>query len=387
LAVRLSRFGRADILGYGHDIGKEGEMKGLFAQFFAHLAWAGFLWIILMVALGWFLTKGRLIQLGTGLLRLLLSLIYSPIIYIRRSVEHLCRYGLQGEAEEMTSDQYLLNKIMNIVQAAVVILTVAGLAGGLVGAWDTFLPAKPLRESRNELRKSMKELNSQLESISSDIARLDEAWKKDRTSLIDNFKKQRNDTIHSAEEDLNRIERDLAQAPSAAFAFSDIKGRLGSRTLDSPEQVSNQRERLTYNLRYQYFAEPAAGPLLIRYIDRWSTAAAARLELKAFDEEVLRAENQPELRQLRERHDTLDEEVTSTRSRLEEIEAKAKLRFGAAFLQLLATLISLLIFIWVMGLVVEALWMGIRLATDVHEIRRSTRKPEESTSSATSVAA
>jgi len=83
----------------------------------------------------------------------------------------------------------------------------------------------------------------------------------------------------------------------------------------------------------------------------------------------LRSAVQPEYRTLKNRADALAKVIPSQEKQLTSLRADAKYNVPVFLLGIVFSFLSFILVIWIIGLFIEALYLGVHLAVDIHKIR------------------
>lgn len=348
----------------------------MFSGFFEHFAASVLLWFILMALFGLALAREKFRRFINGLGRLAGSAFSSPVVYLQRAARTVASYDEKGEDEIRATDQYLLNKLLLGLQAGVIVLALGSLAAGLITTWNVLLPPKEVRDAIKEHKTRIEENEKSLAETDEKLTVLDTAWTSQRDGIIQAYQNERRSTKTRRNQERTAIER-RASGTNLEYILTEMKGAL-ARLGEAPswDDLERTQDRLNNSVRWSWYLGAEERSQGWKWVEAWHAAAVSDLELRTLDEEQIRLGHQNDLGPLRERKKGLETALELDRNQLETLRQQAKLNFVPAFFSLLGTILSVLILIWLLGLLVESLWMAVHLAGDVKRIRQSMDKEE-----------
>mgnify|MGYP000890483837 CR=1 FL=1 len=345
-------------------------MKTILHLFSSNLLATSLVFLALFFLIASLFAKERLGQMLQGLLRILASIFYSPFVYMKRAVLSLADHGVKGETEFSKTKQYLMNKLMLMLQALLVIFSLAVLSAGIVAAWNSMLPPKHVREFVKNLKMEIKTNQTDLAVIEPQVKQMEQLWNTQRDSLIKAYKEQRNKNIETLRADNLQLEKQIySNSGDYQNNLEIIKNYLSQNEYQrSARQYARVKEDVQ-NYLERTINDSAAKTRLQRYISNWYSLMLSKLEIDNFSESQLRAAVQPNYKSMKEKAESLPQTISRQESQLAEAKSAAKLRFPAFFLGILISLAGFLAVVWVIGLIIEGLWMGLHMAGNIEKIR------------------
>lgn len=344
-------------------------MPDILAPLAQSLVSSAILFFVFFLVLGAVFAQGKIVYFVVGFFKVLFSVLYSPFVYLRRAVQAVCRFAERGEADYKGNEQYLLTKFFLTAQAAVVLFALATAAAGCVAAWMAFLPPKAIRDQLEETRGYLKQRKAELRATTDNVALLKKEWLSKREAEIQKAKGRLDEVIQKYAEERTMREVALKGDPLAWSQLTAIKDFVVRTGVPStPEVFSEMQVRIEQRVAavpLEYYSAQA----LRQWIRAWEREVGIRFQQKNIDEEALRAEVQPEFRQALDQEARLTSEVAQLERNVEEIKAEAKVRPGAGLRTLLLTLATLLAYLWVAGICLEAAALAVRVAEDVRRVR------------------
>lgn len=344
-------------------------MPGILSPFLENLVYSLVLFLVFFVALAAAFAQGRVLRLAHGFARVVLSVLYSPFVYLRRAVQGVCRFSERGEADYVGSEQYLLGKFFLTAQAAVVVLALAGAAAGCVAAWTAFLPPKEAREEVRNTRKGLREKRRELEAATRKHRDGEREWAARRETEMRRARMPHEEVIRRSAGEKAAAEAELTLDPPAAAHVNRLRGFVAKEGPQSSEYaIGGMRRRMDQSL-FAIPIQPSSITVLQRWNEAWEREAQAELRMRTLDEEQVRSEVQPDWKRTEAEKESLTTAVRDLEGYLKRAEAQASFRFGAGLVALLVSFGSLLAYLWVAGIVLESAALAVRVADDVRKIR------------------
>jgi len=327
--------------------------------------------IILFLLIAYAFARNRFGAMLGGVFRIIASFFYSPFVYLKKAVLALAEYGQKGEAEFLETRQYLLNKLLLSFQGALVILSVAVLARGFVTAWSEWLPPKYLREAISELKKQLGQEKKELGQVAPTVEKMESSWAKQRDSLVRVYREERsNKAARLTTENQELVNRFASFDERVRQVFESIRQYHAQNEYHRQAAIfENVRDNVRLYYINPYLQEQEPKDLLNRYNDNWYAVMLAKLELSNFSERQLRSAIQPTYEALKTKLNELNSTIPYREEQLSQLRAQAKYNFSALFLQIAYTLLQFIIFVWIVGLIIEALWLSVHVAVNVQKLR------------------
>lgn len=304
-----------------------------------------------------------------GVIKSIASFFYSPFVYIKNAFLELATFASKKESDYSGSKQYLLNKILLLSQTFLVILAILILTQGLIGSWNTFLPPKHIRDAISETNDKLDVKRDRKDEIEPMIEKMDEEWNSKREQLINDFKNQKEQIINQAEKSNFNYENDLSNDNTVSQLFVSIKNYLSQNEYYSNssrfEKIKN--DALEYVNR-QDLAE-AYKQSFRNYINNWHSIMINKLELKNLSETNLRNSVQPDYDNLKIEKEGITSTILYLERQLMDLEPQAKYNLGPFIIVLLATFLTFILYVWIIGLVIELLWLSVDIAANLRKIK------------------
>lgn len=345
-------------------------MLNIFDLFAEDLTPTIIVFLVLFGVIAYFFARGKSMALLSGLMLIFLSLFYSPFVYLKKAVLELAGHSAKRKTEVVQPKQYLLDKLLFMLQALLVIVSIAILAAGIVSGWNQMLPSKELRGTISATGDELQKLRVELQEMEPAVKQIETVWSAQRDSLIKVYNSER---AHIGEM-MIALNNDLAtrinsSSDTAQQALSEIKyyhAQNEYRTNPSEyepvmTEIKNYLDRQTLS--------PEVKTLLLNYNDNWYAQMLSRFETRALSEGQLRFALQPANYNRQQRLDYLKETIPSREGELAQFRAELKYNFGALALQIVFTILQFILFVWVVGLVIESLELTVDTAANVQKIQ------------------
>ena len=348
-------------------------MSELFAAFRQHLIWSLILWVMIFTAFTALFASGRLIAFATGLGRVLASIVATPFVFIRRAVVAVMGHTAESEERYRSSDQYLLNKGMLVLQAMVIVLAVGALSAAVVVTYNALVPPSEVRRAARDYAKDVAVQRQASADASSALTSLDTAWAQKEQAEVAAYRKERQTQISAATKELASTENSIRSygGPNAVGTLESVKQTINSRSAGSPDDINRTKRRIDSIVDNNWYWLGDWRSVLQQWNQRWWEKTYAEYELSSFSVEDLRSAKQPEYQEAKAKRDREAELLASMEQNLVERQETASLKWKAAFFRALRAFVAFLLFVWLMGAVIEGGWMAVRIADDVRRIRES----------------
>ncbi len=355
-------------------------MGNLFAPLLNHLLLSLVVFAVLFIVLCALLARSRFGGMVGGLLRVIASYFYSPFIYLRKAVQGLADYSQEGERRFARSDQYLLHKLLLMLSGALLlgavgILTVGGVASfhhakGWVG-----------------LHKQVGQVTTRIGSERAEKARLvvfvgalDDQWQNRREGLINayqNTRVQTADSLDRANQQLAlRIDQAVAADAAAAALFQDLVRYLQGNMESAEWLYSRVRDQAT-NAIGNLGTSDANKQLMNRYTENWYQARMTRMDPRQLGDYELRRVLQPAHRDSAQRSEALDQIIPQDEAQRAQLRSEARSEGRNVFWQPLRAFLRFLVFVWIGGIVIEAIALAVLTATNIQKLRERADSGQE----------
>ncbi len=340
-------------------------MFDLIDQYEISIVWILIIAVLILAGFSYWFTKDKFGYTFLGILRIIASIIYSPLLYFKNCFISLTHFGEKGDTELTESKQYLLSKILIITELFVVLMGVFILSSGIITSWNSFLPPKYLRDQIEGTEKYIHSLDSTFQSAKTNLERLDNDWNTKKDQLIKNFDDERGKNRTAAEKENNTIAAQL----SNNISFQDLKSYLDARNyLTDKSSIEYTRTDLENYFLYNTPDENIRNTFK-KYGDNWITIKLADIDYSNFSVGDLRNVIQPEYTNLKYQESNYNSDVGSNKTNLENMKAEAKYSLKSLLLGLLITFLSFVLYMWLLGLLLEMIFLMVDLATNVKKIK------------------
>lgn len=345
-------------------------MQNIFDLFAEDLTATLVVFLILFAAIAYFFAREKSVAVFSGIILIALSLFYGPFVYLRKAVLGLGDYSAKRKTEVVQPKQYLLDKLLFLLQALLVIVSIAILAAGIVSGWNQMLPSKELRETISATADELQKLRVELPEMEPAVKQIETVWSTQRDSLIKVYNTERahiGEMMIAQNNDL--ATRINSSSDTAQQALSEIKYyHAQNEYLTRPSEYEPVMTEIKNYLDRQSLS-PEVKTLLLNYNDNWYAQMLSRFETRALSEGQLRFALQPAYHNRQQRLDYLKETIPSREKELAQFRAELKYNFGALGVQILYTILQFILFVWVVGLVIESLELTVVIAANVQKIQ------------------
>jgi len=342
-------------------------------QFFASI----FVFLILFALIAGLFAREKFIPMLDGFLGVILSFFSCPFIYMRAAVLSMADYRSKSMAGDSFSKQYLLNKLMFFMQAALIVVSIAVFAGNLTTGWVAMVPTKELRDAVRAQESTVLLEKADLQKLESEVKQLDEAWAGQRDQQMEKYTAERTQKI----EQLGKNNSELANLinnvdTQAKILFAKIEDfQTKNAEAATKEDLDKTLYILNDYLNKLRVSDGAKG-MIKSYNDNWGSLMLAKIERDSLSENELRASIQPTYKKLSGQFEELNRDMQLQEARLSELRAAAAYKIHKFLLCILSGAIMFMLLVWLFGLLIEVLWSAINVSTDVKEIRNSLLKSD-----------
>ncbi len=345
-------------------------MLNIFGLFAEDLTATLIVFLILFAAIAYFFARKKSLAVFSGVVLILLSLFYGPFVYLRKAVLGLADYSAKRKTEFVQTRQYLLNKLLFLLQALLVLVSIAILATGFVSGWNQMVPSKELRETISTTENELQKLKVELQEMEPAAKQIETVWSTQRDSLIKVYNTERahiGEMMIAQNNDL--ATRISTSSDTAQQALSEIKYyHAQNEYRTGPSEYEPVMTEIKNYLDRQSLS-PEVKTLLLNYNDNWYAQILSRFEIRALSEGQLRFALQPAYHNRQQRLDYLKETIPSREKELAQFRAELRYNFGALGVQILYTILQFILFVWVVGLVIESLQLTVDTAANVQKIQ------------------
>lgn len=289
----------------------------------------------------------------------------SPFIYVRRTISQIASSIGDQSHRDAENEQYLISRLLLIMRGAVVTVAIVILASSVATGWEDFLPSKWLRVQDSIISGQLSNLQKQIDGTNEQIKALDDAWSKNKDELIKQHQAKRSQDALSATAANRTIENSLVMEPAATQSLNTVHAYLDRQKHDSVSEVDEARRTARSLIRELSLARPDD---LNAYVENWHAYYLNSLP-ETLSSDQLRNVLQPDLEPDKNTLRRLSETSTERKQQLQNVQREESYNPGDFLLDILKGIIAFIFWVWGLGLLLEALLLGIFIARDVHMIR------------------
>jgi len=298
------------------------------------------------------------------------SIFYSPFIYIKNSILNLAEYGTKGDTELSKTKQYLLGKIMLLLESVLIIVTLVIFSASLVVGWKTMLPPEHITSAIDNLEESIDKNSTRLDEVTTEIEDLDDYWLSSGKDAYKNYIDSL-DNAKSIYMDKNeKLESQLSSPENVATALDRIKENLSQYSkYGTPQRYAQGRNNMKSYSYYYSNVNEQQKIKLHKFIDNWYEVITAKYFRDNTTEDSYRAKLQPNYSGLIYNEDSLTNSINSSRSQLERLYPESRWKIEAFLISILFGLLYVIISVWLLGLFIESMHLGINAAMNIQLIK------------------
>lgn len=340
--------------------------------YFEHLLETVLVFLLLFGVIAYLFARGRFLPLLRGFGRVILSFFICPFSYLRAAVLSMADHGADAGADVPASKQYLLNKLMLTLQAALVLASVAVFAWSVTDGWNSMLPPKLLRTSIRELDKAVIQKTADLQKLEPAVKQLEDAWKGQREAQMESFTTGRGIKI----EQLGKANLDLAARiknvdPQTKMLFAKIEEfharNAGDLSAGELEECLNSLN--AYMERLNLAGDAKA--LIQSYNENWGQIKRLKIEIDNMSERQVRTAAQPAYETMAAQLAEIKRDLPVQGKQLALWRSEVKYQPEKLLLSVLYGALKLILLVWLFGLLIEILWSAINVSSDVRKIQGS----------------
>lgn len=174
--------------------------------------WLSFVIIFLLVftAISYIFVKEKVAEMYLGILRVLISIFYSPLIFLKKSILNLVAFGKKGEKENLHSKQFLLQKIIIFLETILIVISISFIVSGIIVGWNSFLPPLQLREARSNTEVNLDNAKDEMETVAPVYEQMKNFWDTKKDSLINAHVGQNKAELQKLQDTNNNLSKKLA---------------------------------------------------------------------------------------------------------------------------------------------------------------------------------
>lgn len=264
--------------------------------------WAISLFLAALIGAFVLLARAEAVRLLNVIFQSLVSFFVSPWGYLRKTIRELVLGSDNPRLRD--TDHYLLNKLINTAQVALVALVVLGIGVTVTAAVYSSLPPFYLRQALANAKVELAKASGSVAELSAKIKQEDDDWQNRRNELIRKAKDEEQQKISATRDVLIKDQSSLGANPDTARVVTMLKTYFDQRTGQryAAEQAKDFIRRLP-SLNETQISE------LIAYCDHWSELQAVSTVTPQSVEDI-RAKVQPD-------HDELVRQLQQTSAYIE----------------------------------------------------------------------
>jgi gas vesicle protein len=340
-------------------------MTEYFNFFGISLTWTIIIALLILAGFTYLFHKQSFLQTLLGLLRIIASIFYSPIIYFKKLFDSVNTFGQKGEKEYEESNQYLLNKFLIIIKGFWIIVGVLILASGIISSWNSFLPPEYLRNQISQYEDYIQKTDSSFESSKQKYEELESAWSQQSAQLINNYKSEIQKKISDAQREMTGIKNSYQNNE----VFDAIARYISeNENTDSDyylEYYKNQSISYADNNEYDENIKLQ----LKKYVESWYLQKMESKNLANASDEYIRNQIQPEYANLKSEIDNYNNQKADLETELASLKKESSYNFESLLWGLIQTILTFIMFLWFMGLFTEMIFLVVDMAGNVKHIR------------------
>ncbi len=328
--------------------------------------------LLLFILIAFIVARKNSISVFAGLGLIVVSLFVGPFAYLKRAVMDLAEYRTARTTESTPPKQALLYRFFAALQGILVICAVALLATGLVSAWNQFVPSKFLRDSIGATEENMKKLSAELPQLQADVQRMETLWSTSRDSIVAAYSVRRADIVEMPMDAGGKFASQVASlGDTAQQAFNEIMSYHSQNALVSePYQVESVVSEIADYIQRQNLSSEVA-EILSTYNDIWHVKMLAKFDTQALTEDQVKFAAFPEFPRRQKRFEYVKATLPEQEKNLAEMRSEMHYDFGALGGQLLLTAVEFLLLIWLAGLIIEWMWLGLEMSGHLRKLREN----------------
>lgn len=345
------------------------------AQYAQNFVASVVVFILLFGAIAYALARDRFGPALSGIALVVLSFFRCPFVYLKAAVLTMADYGAKGEAVDSASKQYLLNKLMLSMQAALVMSSIAILTSSIISGWNTLMPSQSLRQSISERNKAVAQKKTDLQTLEPAVKQMEEAWKTQRDVEMGNFTARKTAKINQLEKENIDLATRINADPQIKVLFAKIEEfharNTGDLTTDELEGIMRNLNNYMNRLR----VPDGTKVMMTTYNDNWGLQKRSKIEINNLSEKVVRADIQPTYEAMSGQSVEKKRDLLAQEAELAVFKAMVHYNILGMLFILLSGALKFILLIWLFGLLIETLWSAINVSTNVKEIHGILNKP------------
>jgi len=331
-----------------------------------------------VVALTLFLLgRERTVPMLLGVLRAMVTWLIAPFGYLRRLALEVAEFGEHLKTPREHRTLYLLERFVACQQAGLLIVAALILGTGAAGAWYALLPDPGLLEDLKETRSQTVSLRAELEAKEAEEQQSGALREQRIADALGIYRSERQPIVDRSASEMTRLAGELRGNPETRVLLDFLEGEIAKDPPADLNAVSRLHRRLANRMEGATWAGGDQGPLGL-WLAAWKAKATAELELARADSTV-RAEYARATAKLPQEIKSLRSRLEPLEARLSRLESENRPQWSRAAKSLGTTFATLMVTLWLAGLLLELLGSWIGVAGDVRDLRSSLASGENPT--------
>lgn len=346
-------------------------MDYIFYALRAYLAAFIIFFIIILSGIIILVMKKKAGKTFLGLLLGIISIFYSPFIYLKKKLINIADFGEKKESKFKGFPNYLLMKFIAILEIVMFFLAVAIITSALIGGYKAMQPPQYLLEQIDYYQNELNVINNNLEQTNSEIKSLDEEWTKNKVKAIKDFKENAGKEISQKNDELQELKKQLNESGEYAtryvqWTFNQLQSAAKITDVDN---LRNFLLSVNSTLDNEYDLDYDLRQNLQSYVDLYGSIKIMKMNLTNLPENEIRNNIQSNYESLVSSRNDLSQRITEAQRYLDQKRAEMKYNFEAMAIVLLIHIGIFLVYIWAVGMLIELLNLNVNLANNVSLIR------------------
>jgi len=304
-----------------------------------------------------------------GIVRLGLSHLTAPFVFLWKSAGEVARYGREGDRDLRKSDQYLLGHVYLYILAAGVVAAILWTAGTITFVVFSLIPPAGSGKALSEARTAQRVAQADVDAAEREMQEQKTAGPQRLAAELERKEAEATKSLRASEAAVAAARQRIAAEGSLNV---DAVDRLGSE-LDGKARESGDVELIRGELATSLSANPnldeSDRDALGRWLDAWAARARARSALAAVAETPVAEQAAKLVAEAEEKASAAKSAFEAARQEAASREFARKPRWGLASTGFATGLVVLVLAAWLFGLLAESWALLLRLAGDVRETR------------------
>jgi len=304
-----------------------------------------------------------------GMIRLGISYLTAPFVFLWKSAGEVARYGRDGDRDLRKSDQYLLGHVYLYMLGAGVVAAILWTAGTITFVVFSLLPPAGSGKALSEARTAEQAAQAGLDGAERELQEQKTAGPQRLAAEFERKKAEATRSLRASEAAVATARQRIAAQGGLNV---DAVDRLGTE-LDEKAGWSGEVESIRSEMVASFSSNPNLNEsdreALGRWLDAWAARTRARAALAVVTETPVAEQAAKLVAEAEEKTSAAKSDLEAARQDVASREAARKPRWGLASTGLVTGLVVLVLAAWLFGLLAESWALLLRLAGDVRETR------------------